>query len=53
MIAMCAKRKNSYIHKDGECVFHHHGRYFAVKDWNLALLQGIKQAINILREGKK
>lgn len=39
------------IHKDGECVFYHHGRYFAVKDWNLALLEGIKQSINILKDG--
>ena len=41
------------IHKDGECVFHHHGRYFAVKDWNLALLEGIKEAIKILKEERK
>ena len=40
------------IHKDGECVIHHHGRYFAIKDWNLALLGGIKEAIKILREEK-
>ena len=41
------------IHKDGECMFHHHGRYFAVKDWNLALLEGIKEAIKILKEERK
>ena len=41
------------IHKDGECVFHHHGRYFAVMDWNLALLEGIKEAIKILKEERK
>ena len=40
------------VHKDGECIIHHHGRYFAVKDWSLALLEGIKEAINILKEGK-
>ena len=38
------------VHKDGECVIHHQGRYFAIKDWNLVLLEGIKEAINILKE---
>ena len=40
------------VHKDGECVIHHHGRYFAINDWNLALLEGIKEAVKILKEEK-
>ena len=40
------------VHKDGECVIHHHGRYFAIKDWSLALLEGIKVAVKILKEEK-
>ncbi len=38
------------IYKDGECVCHHHGKYWAVKEWSEALLEGIKEAIKILNE---
>lgn len=38
------------IHKDGECVCHHHGGYWSVKEWNVALSEGIKEAVKILKE---
>lgn len=38
------------IHKDGECVCHHHGKYWSVKEWNVALSEGIKEAVKILKE---
>ena len=38
------------IYKDGECVCHHHGRYWSVKEWNVALSEGIKEVIKILKE---
>ena len=38
------------IYKDSECIVHHHGNYYSVKDWNIALLEGIKGAIRILKE---
>ena len=38
------------IHKDGECVCHHHGKYWTVKEWNEALSEGIKEAVKILKE---
>ena len=38
------------IHKDGECVCHHHGKYWSVKEWGEALSEGIKEAIKILKE---
>ena len=41
------------IHKDGECVCHHHGRYWSVKEWNIALSEGIKGAVKILKEETK
>ena len=37
------------IHKDGECVCHHHGKYWSVKEWNVALSEGIKEAVKILK----
>lgn len=40
------------IHKDGECVCHHHGRYWSVKEWNVALSEGIKVAVKILKENE-
>ena len=40
------------IYKDGKCVCHHHGNYYSVKDWNVALLEGIKEAIKLLKEEK-
>ena len=40
------------VHKDGECVIHHHENYYSVKDWNVALLEGIKEAIKLLKEEK-
>lgn len=40
------------IYKDGECVCHHHGKYWSVKEWNIALSEGIKKAIKLLREEK-
>ena len=33
------------IYKDGECVCHHHGKYWSVKEWSEALSEGIKEAI--------
>ena len=38
------------IYKDGECVCHHHGKYWSVKEWSEALLEGIKEAVKILKE---
>lgn len=38
------------IHKDGECVCHHYGRYWSVKEWSVALSEGIKEAVKILKE---
>ena len=38
------------IHKDGECVSHHHGKYWSVKEWSEALSEGIKEAVKILKE---
>jgi hypothetical protein len=38
------------IYKDGECVCHHHGKYWSVKGWSEALSEGIKEAIKILKE---
>ena len=40
------------IYKDGECVCHHHGKYWSVKEWSEVLLEGIKEAIKILKEEK-
>lgn len=37
------------IHKDGECICHHHGMYWSVKEWNVALLEGIKKSVKILK----
>ena len=36
------------IHKDGECICHHHGRYWSIKEWEAALSEGIKEAVKIL-----
>ena len=38
------------IYKDGECVCHHHGKYWTVKEWSEALSEGIKEAVKILKE---
>lgn len=38
------------IYKDGECVCHHHGKYWSVEEWNEALSEGIKEAVKILKE---
>lgn len=38
------------IYKDGECVCHHHGGYWSVNAWNVALSEGIKEAVKILKE---
>ena len=38
------------IYKDGKCVCHHHGKYWSVKEWSEALLEGIKEAIRMLKE---
>ena len=38
------------IYKDGECVCHHHGKYWSVKEWSEALSEGIKGAVKILKE---
>lgn len=38
------------IYKDGECVCHHHGKYWSVNEWSEALAEGIKQSIEILKE---
>ena len=37
------------IYKDGECVCHHHGKYWSVKEWSEALSEGIKEAVKILK----
>ena len=41
------------IYKDGECVCHHHGKYWSVKEWSEALLEGIKEAVKLLKEEKQ
>ena len=38
------------IYKDGECVCHHHGKYWSVKEWSESLSEGIKEAVRILKE---
>ena len=38
------------VHKDGECVCHHHEGYWSVKEWETALSEGIKGAVKILKE---
>ena len=38
------------IHKDGECICHHHGRYWSNNEWEAALSEGIKAAVKILKE---
>ena len=38
------------IYKGGECVCHHHGKYWSVKEWSEALSEGIKSAVKILKE---
>ena len=38
------------IHKNGECVCHHHGKYWSVKEWREALSEGIKKAVEILED---
>ena len=38
------------IYKDGECVCHHQGKYWSVKEWSEALSEGIKEAVKILKE---
>ena len=38
------------IYKDGKCVCHHHGKYWSVKEWSKALLEGINEAIKWLKE---
>jgi hypothetical protein len=38
------------IHKDGECVCHHHGKYWSVMEWSEAFSEGIKEAVKILKE---
>lgn len=38
------------IYKDGECVCHHHGGYWSVKEWETALSEGIMDAVEILKE---
>ena len=40
------------IHKDGECVSHHHGKYWSVKEWSEALSEGIKETVRLLKEEK-
>ena len=40
------------IHKDGECVCHHHGKYWSVKEWSEALSEGIKETVRLLKEEK-
>jgi hypothetical protein len=37
------------IYEDGECVCHHHGKYWSVKGWSEALSEGIKAAVKILK----
>ena len=41
------------IYKDGECVCHHHGKYWSVKEWSVALSEGIKEAVKILKNNGK
>ena len=41
------------IYKDGQCVCHHHGKYWSVKEWSVALSEGIKEAVKILKENGK
>ena len=31
------------IYKDGQCVCHHHGKYWSVEEWSEALSEGIKE----------
>ena len=38
------------IYKDGECVCHHHGKYWSVKEWSESLSKGIKEAVKILKK---
>ena len=38
------------IYEDGECVCHHHGKYWSVKEWSEALSEGIKEAVKNLKE---
>ena len=38
------------IHKDGECVCHHHGKYWSVKEWSEALSEGLRKAVKFLKE---
>ena len=38
------------IYKDGECVCHHHGKYWSVKEWSEALSEGLRAAVKILKE---
>lgn len=40
------------IYKDREYVCHHNGKYWSVKEWSEALLEGIKEAVKILKESK-
>lgn len=40
------------IYKYGQCVCHHHGKYWSVKEWNEALSEGIKEAVKILKKIK-
>ena len=40
------------VYKNRECIIHHHGKYFTIKDWNVALNEGIKEAIKLLKEEK-
>ena len=40
------------IYKDGECVCHHHGKYWSVKEWSEALSEGVKCAVKILKENE-
>lgn len=37
------------VHKDNECVCHHHGNYYSIDEWDDALLEGIRTAIKIIR----
>lgn len=40
------------IYKDGNCVCHHHGKYWSVKEWNKALLEGVRESVKLLKEEK-
>ena len=40
------------IYKDGKCVCHHHGKYWSVREWSEALLEGIQEAVKKLKEEK-